>query len=280
MTGNEEMEELEELVAAYVIDALDDDERNDVDVYLDADPARRAEANRLAEAFDALVLTQATATPPPPDLWDRIAAQLADEGKVPIDQPEKTSGSAAPVAAGDDGHVRPERSPGDARGTGPTDQLAQRRARRSSVRATVAAIVLAAAAVVLVVVGLALRPKEADPTLTAARVEQQAAQAAALPGASTGTLTSGDGNVDVKVVLDPNGHMYAVPQKLPALDDDHSYQLWALDSGTPVSLGVLRGAASMELPAGEHPSRLALSKEPRAGSPQPTTTPLAAGQLA
>jgi anti-sigma-K factor RskA len=271
VTGNDEMEELEELLAAYVIDALDEDERDDVDVYLDADPARRAEANRLTEAFDALVLTQATATPPPPDLWDRIAGRLADEGKAPRDQPISLAAAAR----------RSDAAPavGEAPTPTRTDELAARRGARS-VRATVAAIVIAAAAVVLVVAGLALRPKESDSTMTAARVEQQAAQAAALPGASTGTLTSGDGNVDVKVVLDPNGHMYAVPQKLPALDEDHSYQLWALDSGTPTSLGVLRGAASMELPPGEHPTKLALSKEPRAGSPQPTTTPLAAGQLA
>ena len=111
-------------------------------------------------------------------------------------------------------------------------------------------------------------------------VTARAAQAAARPGSLSGSLTSAEGNLDLKVVVDADGEMYVVPTRLPPLDDDHAYQLWALDSGTPVSLGVLRGPASMTLPEGEHPTQIAISMEPASGSAQPTTTPLAAGQLA
>jgi len=276
VTDNDEMQGIEELLAAYAIDALDDVERSEVDIYLEANPARWADVVRLTAAFDELVVARVPAASPPPDLWDRIADRLADEGKA---QSVRTPSIVKELS---DIDLRtPTITPADGEpdlgaAADPTDDLAARRARTSANRGTITALVLAAAAVVLVVLGLSLRPKGDDATMTAAR----AAQVATQPGSTSGSLQDAEGNLDMKVVLDAEGEMFVVPTRMPPLDDEHAYQLWALDSGTPVSLGVLRGAASMTLPAGEHPTKIAISKEPASGSPQPTTTPLAAGQLA
>jgi anti-sigma-K factor RskA len=59
------------------------------------------------------------------------------------------------------------------------------------------------------------------------------------------------------------------------------YQLWALDSGTPVSLGVVEDddtVASFTAPADSR--TLALSIEDQPGAEQPTLPPVATAQIA
>ena len=66
---------------------------------------------------------------------------------------------------------------------------------------------------------------------------------------------------------------------LAALDSDRSYQLWTLDSGTPVSLGLLGSSPRLVAVNIGTVHSLAITPEPVGGSVRPTSNPVAAGEL-
>jgi hypothetical protein len=70
--------ELDALLGAYALDALDDTERARVDEYLARQPAARDEVDELRESAAALALTPVEDQRPPAALWTKIAADLGD----------------------------------------------------------------------------------------------------------------------------------------------------------------------------------------------------------
>ena len=73
-------DEIEELLGVYALDALDDDERQEVDDHLLTCPRCRAElaAHREVAALLGNRVGDAPAVAPD-ELWDRISASLQDE---------------------------------------------------------------------------------------------------------------------------------------------------------------------------------------------------------
>ncbi len=71
-----EREELEEMLAAYAVDATDDLERARVERFLAEDPDARRQLARYEDALAALV-TDDIAVEPPPDAWTSIAERVA-----------------------------------------------------------------------------------------------------------------------------------------------------------------------------------------------------------
>jgi anti-sigma factor RsiW len=71
---------IEELLGAYALDAVDDEERARVETYLDANPHARAEVWRHREV--AALLAVGTERPPE-GLWDRIAGALEETPPAP-----------------------------------------------------------------------------------------------------------------------------------------------------------------------------------------------------
>jgi len=65
-------EEIDELLAVYALDAVDDDERALVDDYLRENPRAVAEVESYREALSYLHAGAAA----PPGLWERIATEL------------------------------------------------------------------------------------------------------------------------------------------------------------------------------------------------------------
>ena len=107
-------------------------------------------------------------------------------------------------------------------------------------------------------VGLWLRPP-ADPL----------ARYAAVPGAQSRVLGTAGAPLGNLVRL-PDGRVYVRLTQAPA--DGRTYQLWQIQGGAPVSLGVFgQDVLTAALPQG---ASVAVSVEPPGGSPQPTTTPL------
>lgn len=88
------------------------------------------------------------------------------------------------------------------------------------------------------------------------------------PGAVERTLEAGGERVGTLVQL-PGGRVYVHLSR--ALPPERTYQLWQIEDGTPVSLGVFERGLLVTLPPG---ATVAVSVEPPGGSPQPTTTPL------
>src|SRR5678815_4722411 len=64
--------EMEDLLAGYALDAVDDDERAIVDEYLRENPRAVAEVESYREALSYLHAGAAA----PPGLWERIATEL------------------------------------------------------------------------------------------------------------------------------------------------------------------------------------------------------------
>ena len=67
--------ELDELLGAYALDALDADERDAVEEWLARSPNARRDADELRETASLLA---ESAEAPPSDLWSRIEARLGD----------------------------------------------------------------------------------------------------------------------------------------------------------------------------------------------------------
>jgi anti-sigma-K factor RskA len=134
-------------------------------------------------------------------------------------------------------------------------------------------LLMAAAAAVLVAAGAVgisqLQGDDPDEQLASGVVRVfQAADA------NTTTVETENGG-RIAVATSPElGEMAVDTDELPALDDEHVYQLWAIRDGAISSVGILERekGVSMELPGPD--TEVAITVEPTGGSTQPTTDPI------
>ena len=259
--------ELDDLLGAYALDALDEDEQGRVDAYVSTHRQARLEVSRFEDVLAALASAEAAELPP--QLWDRVQRQL-DPAPTAADppMPAATPAAVTPVAVTPAAVATPAV-------TG--DELARRRApprtRRWAAPALAAAAALALLASTAAVTTWANNRGQRDPAdlVTLARAAEQS------PQAQIATLEGTAGSV--RMVLDGSGHGYLLGEALPTLSEDQTYQLWSLDGSVAVSLGVLGPRPSVvAFPAGTLRS-VALSIEPRGGHNVPTLPTVAAGQL-
>lgn len=245
-----------ELLGAYALGAVDDDERRRVDALLARSPEARAELARYEHAMGALTDAEAT-TPLPTGSWDRMRAALHADDTGPADDaraPGLPALRLPPRAAPDDGVVVPLRP----------------RGRRPLVLLSAAAAVLAAG----LTIGTLIRSD--GPSL-----RETAAAVLADPTSRRGTLSGevGGTGVAVPVAVDARGTGYLFGDELPRLDEGRVYQLWSLDGAAPVSLAVLGRDGGLTTFIGGGVRQLAISTEEAPGVTAPTN-PVAAGDLA
>jgi anti-sigma-K factor RskA len=245
---------MNELAAAYALDALEPDETDAFEQHLSECPRCRAEVQDFRETASLLAHAGADA---PEGLWERIASELHDD-----------TGRDAPVL----------RFPSEPAET-PRRRLVNRQLRTG---------VLAAAAVLALVLGAntvaLLRQNDRLDNLNTqqsiANIRQLAFQAQSDPASRLARLTSPTGAVigDAVVRQDGTGYLLAT---LAKLDDHHSYQLWGLgDRKTPVSLGVLGNRLEVaSFKATTAVTKLAVTVEEAAGAVAPTTEPILVGEL-
>jgi Anti-sigma-K factor rskA/Putative zinc-finger len=246
-------EEIQELLGAYALHAVDPDEAAIVERHLEGCPRCRAEVEGHREVATLLGNSGGDA---PDGLWDRIASQL-EEAPPPmrLDLP------------GGPGSVIP---------------LAPRRREKAN-RFVVAALGAAAALAIAVLGAQVVRQQDriddvqsalADSTLQAA-----ANQAFSDPDAVTVHLRSSDGDVAGTAVVLPDGSGYLMAHELPGLANDRTYQLWG-DTGRTslVSLGVL-GAdpTTVAFQAGGDVSLLAITAEEAGGVTSSKNPPVMTG---
>jgi anti-sigma factor RsiW len=237
-----------ELLGAYALNAVDDVERRRVENLIASDPSARDEVEQLRLVADKL--GNAAESAPPARLWESI--QLA------ID--------AEPVAQQ------------TSRSTEPTSIYSSKRYRNFNKPFLAAAAVLAVFVIggaIFVGVG-----KDSDAPNTIAAMTAMANDAASKPGSRTGFLTDPNQTMKVQVVADAQGHGYLMTDPLPALPENETYQLWAANNGTMISLGMLGSNPEMSLvPIDPSVTELALTREPVNGSVAPTSDPMATGSL-
>ncbi|HEV7864224.1 MAG TPA: anti-sigma factor [Acidimicrobiia bacterium] len=230
--------DIQELLGAFALDAVDEEERDVIEAHLAGCPRCRAEVEGYRET--AALLAQG-GDRAPEGVWDRIAEAL-DEAPPAMD----LARIAPPARPGIPGPAGP---PDDV--VGPRDDLAGRRearADRRSISLRAAAATMAVAAALTLFLGVALghrddgglgRVDRIAAAMQKAGVSNAAYAALADPRAEQVKLVSSDGKATAQVVRLPDGTGYLVPSSLAALPAGRVYQLWAVRSDAKISLGVL-----------------------------------------
>jgi anti-sigma-K factor RskA len=247
MTWNPNQNELDELLGAYALDAVEPEEAERLEDYLRENPRARAEVEEYRETAAFLASVGADA---PPGLWDRIAEQ--------IEQPP--DGQPAPLL-----DFR--------RRGGPRARPVRRQPRRVWQWVAVAAAVLAVA-------GLSTEVVRQQNRLDDLQLSQDALSVSLDPTAQHYDLHNEDGSLAMRLAVRDDGETWIVGTDLPRQPSDKEYQLWTIDTGTPISVGVLgRRPEVGRFRADVTGTRYALSIEPRGGSRQPTTVVAASPEV-
>jgi hypothetical protein len=248
--------DIEELLGAYALDAVDDDERYAVDQYLATNPRARSEVQQHREVATLLSFSGA---PAPDGLWDRIAGSLED-------RPPRPGPELAKVL--------------------PLDRRRQTgRPGRAPSGRWLGALGGAAAATVIAVLGFLvvdqsreidrLRPQAAENMLAEAY-----GQALADPLATRVQLVSEDGSARAQATIEPNGVGFLSATGLPELPADRTYQLWGVIDGKVISLGVLGNRPELLVfTADDGLSALVITEEERGGVPVSENPAALAGEL-
>ena len=248
-----EHQDIEELLGAYALDAVDPDEARLVEEHLVECPRCRAEVAAHREV--AALLTSGTSDPVPDGVWDRIAADLGDTPPpVPIE-----------VAFG------------------------HRQARKTTARRparVLAGLAAAAAVVVVALMGAVLvnQRTEIDDLRdeTAAPDVDPVLDLLRDPTSQIVSLDHADGTTGARALVGGDGDSVLLASGLPDLGEGQTYQLWGLPQGreSMVSLGVLGadpGQSEFHVEGGI--TTLAITREPGGGSTQPSSEPLVTGTL-
>jgi hypothetical protein len=234
MSANFTHQDIQELLGAFALDAVDSEERDVIDAHLAGCPRCRAEVEGYRETAALLAHSGERA---PEGVWDRIATAL-DEAPPALDLTRIIR--AAAVTA-------------EPAATGPADDLSGRREAKAAPRSIplrVAAGTMAVAAAVTLFLGVALGRRDDGGLGRLERVvdamEKVAVRDVALaalndPGNERVDLASADGQASAQVVRLPDGTGYLVPRTLADLPAGRVYQLWAVRSDAKISLGVLGG---------------------------------------
>ena len=193
-----EHDQMIDLVPLYALDALEGTEMREFEAHLEMCPECIAELSVHRSVTAALIADQ----PAPEQVWDRIAAAVADSDHSPI-----------------------------------VSQLSERRAARNrplGLIASVAAVLALLLGVLAVFQALEINEMSGPDSVLAA-----AEAAAGEPGAIVANLDSPTGPV-ARVVLTPDGEGFLIPANLEGLPPDRTYQLWVITPDeVAISAGVL-----------------------------------------
>lgn len=240
--------EMQELLGAYALDAVEPDEAQAIEEHLRTCPRCQAEVEAHRDTASWLAHSGA---PAPDGVWDKIAGNLED--------------TPPPIA-----RVLPW-EPRDARRS------------RSRQRPAITWIAGVAAALVLVLGLVAVnQQRRIDKTDSETALELAYARALRDPGARQVNLQSPDGSVGgtVRAVVLPDGEGYLAADVLDDIGKTRTYQLWGINDERVVSLGVLGSDPGL---VGFHAAgdvrTLAITNEVAGGVVQSVNQPVVAGRL-
>jgi hypothetical protein len=112
-------------------------------------------------------------------------------------------------------------------------------------------------------------------------LQRSANAAQAEPDARKVTLVSADGYRNAQAVVLPDGTGYLVRTNLPALSKERTYQLWAIEGTSRISIGVLGsepGIVPFKMDAAAV-SALAITDEAAGGVTSTTRDPVVVGKF-
>lgn len=240
-------EEIQELLGAYALHAVEPDEIEMIERHLEDCPRCRAEVAGHREVATLLGNSGGDA---PEGLWDRIADQL-EEAPPPMRL------------------TLPD-------GPGTVVPLAPRRRPRREGFAT--RMLAAAAAFVIVALG-------AQVLRQGGRIDdlESAMSGSTVADASLATLASEDGSLSAEAVLLSTGTGYLLADDLPGLTEEQTYQLWGMTDHGLISLGLLGAEPGDVVPfqagGGQDVSGLAITAEIAGGVTISQNAPVVLGEF-
>lgn len=232
------------LTGAYVVHALEEEDRARFEEHLPQCPDCQAEVASLTEA--AASMAEDAAVPPPPRLRADVLAAIQ--------------------------HVRP--LPPQARDTARVTPLAQRRKGRRGRR--IALLAAAAAAVLGLGAGAAWHPWTDDRPAPATVTAMDRVLGA--PDAVHASVVVKGGGVITVVRSESEGHGAVVTRDMPPAPRGKAYELWLRGpDGRMLPAGLMRGSGAQKVMlTGDTrtANAFAVTLEPAGGSKQPTSPPL------
>lgn len=250
------MSEIHGAVGAYVVNALEPEEREEFEAHLAVCPTCSREVVEFGETAAELSVL-ASATPPPASLRRSVLSAIAEVRPLP---PEPAAEARVPEPA------LPSVPSGPGR---PVDELALRRQRRRTriLSVLVAAVMVAAVALGGVVYTLVQSRQ--------AQVAQQAAETELLtaPDVQTYSATMKDGGQISFVVSRSLDRAMFIGNDLPTVGADRTYQLWTLEGERAIPDNLVAGGGDRQQFFRETLSGvtgLAVSVEAAGGAQQPT----------
>jgi hypothetical protein len=227
MTGGLGHPEVQELLGAFALDALEPDEADAVDLHLRDCPRCRAEVADYRETAALLAFGGVEA---PAGVWEKIQASLEEA------PPRLELARVVPL----------------------------RPSRWQSMGARVAAA--AAVVISVVALGVSVFGGGGDDGDRGRSLTDEIAVAASDPNALPVHLAAASGAGGAADIVILGGRAYLVRHSLPKLPADETYQLWGKKGDTTVSLGVLGPAPEQTiLPAGASYDALAITAEKAPG---------------
>jgi hypothetical protein len=253
--------EMDDLLGAFALDAVEPDEREMVERHLANDPVARAEVDEMRETAAVLASLPDGDEGAPADLWDRIAGAISPRAEVP----DESRAADAGVERGSPGVVPLTRAK-----------------RFASVPARVAVPLAAAAAIIIAVlaVQVATRPSSRAGDIAAAYDHAVANGAVTVNLYRNGTSPV----VGAEIALQRDGSGYLRNVQLPPLPAGKTYQLWELVGSGNEQRALSAGVLGPELHAvafhvAGRPGAFAITVEDAPGVVSPTKTPEAVGKL-
>jgi len=241
-------EEIIELLPAYALDAVDDDERAAIEAYLERAPDARDDVAELQVA--ASMLAHAGG-PPPEGVWEKLESAISS-----TTPPLRAVPPPAVLAA--------RRSP-------PDNEHPSRRWQW---------LAAAAAVVALAFGGLWLAERANHDGGGMTTTAELARTAATAPGARHAVLADPAGNTLATAVVMRDGTGY-LTSKLPRASAGKTYQLWGITRTGTISLGVLGAQpTTVAFTAAAPTMSLAITTEVAGGVPVSHNAPDAVGDVA
>lgn len=254
--------DIEALLGAYALDAVDADEAEAIELHLRDCPRCRSE---VAEHRETASFLSHSGQPAPEGGWDRLVASLDEQ------PPELDMSRFAPD---------PGRGLGSGR-TGGATIIAPARWRRVALAATAAAAAVALLAGVTVVRLNNRLDDVKQQVALASGIRDQALAAAGDPARREIRLASTQGQPAATGVLLPDGRLYLFDDHLQPLTADRTYQLWGVfPDKRVVSLGLLGSDPDVALFRGDPALvALAITEERAGGVVSSTNQPTASGPV-
>ncbi|MBI2709147.1 MAG: anti-sigma factor [Actinobacteria bacterium] len=247
-------EELQELLGAYALDALDGAERDAVDAHLRECATCRAE---VADHREVAALLAQSGAPAPDHVWDRIVASMEPSPpRLRVEIDESGVGTVVPFAA----------------------------RRNRNVTRFLGIVAAAAVVAVVALTGTLLRQGNRigslEAQVQASSLNRVAMSARSSASARTVELRSKDGRTRAPVTLTAEGVGYLSARGMPRLRPDRTYQLWGVIGTRVISLGTFPGGSDV-VPFRVDPKvdSLAVTEEVAGGVPQSTRDPVVAGAV-